>query len=325
MSANESEKGASKSGHSMPYWANLVGEQASKMQKKERATIGGRMRSRTLKNDGETRLDKPILGEISSSQMKQLSKNLGEDYLTKLTGHLFLKKFDLPRYKKIIFPLSEFKDAFPKAFDEFQAQSALYFPQLINQKTGERSYVLNKTKDETRQYILDFLINKSKKIEDYTLVLSEFWTNDYGGNVIISETGQVMVEIQQGEHTPLTTSQGNISMKANTNQFTGRLEFTTIDTTIDAKLADQLQKTIRRVLNLIPKKLVPSNGGGGRFQRSIIDELGRDCKEILTPGYFEFVLSKKEEKTIENEADEKEFSIFFIDARVNSAGKKYQF
>lgn len=205
-----------------------------------------------------------------------IAKNLYEDSKVKEKGLEDLKKFDLPRLNFIKMPLKEFFSDQKNAFRNLDSKK--YYVNLIS-KNLPRLRAINLNKQEIISFIKKSI--NERKISEYTLILSEYYENLYGGNSIIDSKGNLILELAQGSHGDVVTGKsiplflvemkGEKSLKIYENQKNNLVPIT------DNKIKKAILKTIAYIVG---------------------------TKQY---GYFEFVFAKK--------SLDKELSPIFIDYR----------
>lgn len=246
----------------------------------------------------------------------ELSEKLKEPAAIKEGGLNFLKKHDLPRYRKVSTSLEEFIKDPSSIFTRLSSPTGYYYSSIVAQETGERIFGLEQNKEEVEKFILEKLANQEISLNS-ELILSEYWHNYYGGNLLIAEGGKILVELVEGKHAKLVKGEGQILMHAESSEFTEILNFEEGEKMED-ELRIKLRQAVVDALNLIPKELVPvSDKPSRRFKEIVLNEAGEACVALPCPGYFEFILSKENSKS-------ETWKIIFIDARTGEAGNKYQ-
>jgi|GEM_PF-1028348 len=243
-------------------------------------------------------------------------KKLAETAGTKQAGLEFLEANDLPRYSRVSVDLVEFVQNPEHIFTQLPSQTGFYYASIVDRKTGARIFGLEQTQEMVKEFVAEKLINKEITL-DSELVLSEYWHNYYGGNLIIDREGKVFVELVEGKHAKLVKGEGQILMTAKTDALMGLLKFNAM-----AELADQdetkLRQGILNALNLIPKhSVVLTEGIENRFQETVVNDQGEPCAVLPYAGYYEFILTKAN-PSIDN------WSVIFLDARIGQAADKYQ-
>lgn len=287
------KKKSASSGSSMPHWCM---EAASAI---------------------ETKKPRTQLDSQRRSAQEKVVKGLAETAQTKQAGLEFLEVHNLPRYAKVSVDLERFVEKPEHVFAQLPSPTGLYYTSVVNLETGARTFGLEHTQEMVKEFIAEKLINKEITLNS-KLVLSEYWHNYYGGNLIISRDGRVFVELVKGKHEQLVKGKGKILMTAETNMLMGLLKF---DATTE--LADQeetkLRQSILDALSLIPKHSVALTEGvvKSRFQEPVVNDQGEQCTMLPYDGYYEFILTKAN-------PDIANWSVIFLDARVGRDADKYQ-
>ena len=285
------------SGSSIPHWAAITGTEEEKQKKTKQTAKERFLRQKVL----------------SKSDFAQI---LSEPPLVKKAGLQFLKEYNLPRYKKVSVNLQEFLDSPEGTFKELVSETGLYYSSILNLESGERIFRLGQRQKEVIEFILDKLSSK-EIILNSELILSEYWHNYYGGNLLISKNGRILVELVEGKHAKLVKSEGQVLMSAETQIHTNFLQFKN-KPEMDEQLQTSLRQAIIRTLSLVPKRQVFLDEEVlTRFQEARFDKKGNKYVELPHDGYFEFILTKKSE-------EEEKLRTIFIDARVGRAADKYQ-
>lgn len=256
-----------------------------------------------------------------ADQQRAAAARIAESSTDKKNGLRFLEEHNLPRYKKVSFSLSDFLDN-PDLQISLLPKPATgkYYTSIVDDLTGKRVFKL----DQARKQILPFVQSKldSREISpDSTITLSEYWPNLYGGNIVIGEDGSITIELVEGKHARLAKGMGKQILSAKSNPFTGFLKFELL--TDDDQLAQTLKKAVIDALHLIPKTqlVLVKNTSLGRFEELEKNELDQTISNTFTPGYYEFILSKKHErrKTSAN------LQAIFLDSRTGQEARKYFF
>jgi hypothetical protein len=253
---------------------------------------------------------------LKKDQAKISPEELVEGAAIKVAGLRFLEENNLPRYQKVMVNLKSFLHNPKRVFDRLSSQSGLYYSSIVNLKTGERLFGLEQTQEEVKKFIKEKLKTEEISI-DSQLILSEYWRNYYGGNLVINKRGKVFVELVEGKHAKLNKGQGPILLSAKTSEFSKTLQFNE-NQAVSEEQRTQLRQAIVKAINLLPQHLIPlSQRPSSRFKEAVSNENGEASVFVPISGYFEFILTKKDEKTDNLE-------VIFIDARTGVAADKYQ-
>jgi len=191
----------------------------------------------------------------------ELSGDLDED---RLKGFRALEEMGLPGYKRIKVPIGEF----------------LANPGIIKKDidTSKFVYVLAPKEENLRRFSnvsenvddLTDVINKNIRQEDwgkYELAVLEYFENFYGGTIVIGPEGQVYSEFKSGMLEGIDKGTVTPEFYAGTDKFTGSFKYSFED--------KDLRQAIQNMLSLIPHE------GEGREKKR-------------KPGYYEFILTKKD-------------------------------
>ncbi len=244
-------------------------------------------------------------------------ETLAESLAVRMKGLEKLKSLDLPRYKNLRVSLGEFLADPEKYFSLLANRGSLFYPKILK-ADGNRVYKLGATKDEVLEFIEKRENDAFQARAEDTFILSEYFDNLYGGNLIINENGAVVVEVVRGLNCEIAHGRQAPLVVGETNDFTGIMSYEKrpdYNSKNDSGLAwteEEFQKVREAIAAMIisfPKTNLPEPTNQTRFAnfsaRSPEDE---DCsKEILVPGYFEFFLTKLN--------NEDRYQVFFSDAR----------
>jgi hypothetical protein len=254
--------------------------------------------------------------KFEADQKKISQENLIEGASIKVAGLRFLEENNLPRYQKVMVNLKSFLHNPQRVFDRLPSQSGLYYSSIVNLETGERIFGLEQTQEEVKKFIREKLKREEISI-DSRLILSEYWRNYYGGNLVINKHGKVFVELVEGKHAKLNKGEGQILLSAKTSEFSETLQFSE-QQAVSEEQRTPLRQAIIRAINLLPQRLVPlSQKPSSRFKAVFNNENGEASVFVPVSGYFEFILTKKDEGSDNLE-------VIFIDARTGAAADKYQ-
>lgn len=264
----------------------------------------------------ETKNPQTQLDSQRRSAQELVVKGLAETALTKRAGLEFLEVNNLPRYSRVSVDLEKFVEKPEHTFAQLQSPTGFYYTSIVDRQTGARIFGLEQTQEMVRDFVAEKLIKQEITLNS-ELVLSEYWHNYYGGNLIINRDGKAFAELVEGKHAKLVKGEGKILMTAKTDELMGLLKFNT-----NEELADQeetkLRQGILNALNLIPKQaVVLTEGVENRFQETVVNDQGEPCAMLPYAGYYEFILTKAN-------PDIANWSVIFLDARIGQAADKYQ-
>ena len=121
-----------------------------------------------------------------------------EPYMRETKGDVedTFKALNLPAYRRSIQPLQEFLHHPEEALNSMRTDSCWY--QIIN-STGRHTYL-----DIPVKTILNHIKEKSENIAGATIVVSEYLPNVYGGNIVVSQSGQLYAEFGEGTNADYT-------------------------------------------------------------------------------------------------------------------------
>lgn len=223
-------------------------------------------------------------GAIRKGNQK-LAEQLDED---RLTGFRAMEKLHLPHFKQETIALAEFLCDPQKYFGKIGSQK--FYVNLSPRKELLTRYrQIDLSQEEVVPFVQEHV--PASQVENYLMVLSEFYENQYSGNIVISPSGEIVIEMVKGSHAPLVSGEKTPEFFVRRDEFTGNLSYSFEDKT--------LRKAVWNVLLAIPcfNEDMPSEG------------INRHTR--FTPGYYEFALIKREQT--------EPLKVMFIDYRGNSA------
>ncbi len=159
---------------------------------------------------------------------------------------------DLPTYKRILTTKQSFR---PEQIEAFRFDA--FWLQIFGSE--EKTTKLNLTRDELLQEVGDPSIDETTGI-----LVSEFLENKYGGNMVVSDNGQIVIEFGKGTNSDYTARNVTPSHFAISEPGTGTMQYSFAD----IKLRELVWNNVIR----------PIRQGG----------------EPL-PGYFEFIVADNDE------------------------------
>ena len=191
-----------------------------------------------------------------------------------------LENLNLPRYKRIIKPLAEFLEM-PHDFLSQQQEESSWFVLLEPRNGGKRLRKMGLKTDEVLEFINSTVREDNLDVNNYDLVISENFDQEYGGNIIINKDGGFSLEMSRGgqgvvaEGSHDDAKYGNL-LTVQKDPFLGSFVYSWND-------RDSGGKEIKGVP---PKDVV---------NRTImhIPHSGRARDRKFLPGYYEFHLVKK--------------------------------
>lgn len=191
-----------------------------------------------------------------------------ESVSTKLAGLEALKELNLPRLKRLEIPLASFIRHPEKYFRRLKVSR--YFASLVGGSKRVRAIDLNESQ------VMDFISQKigANKVESFKLLLSGYFENLYGGNIVIGAGGNVYVEVAEGTHGDLVTGRKTPTIFGIKDQFfeIGFYKDRNGEYLLDSD-SSELEQTLFRTLRFIPKDNPLTDGKMGYHQ-----------------GYYEFII-----------------------------------
>lgn len=174
----------------------------------------------------------------------------------KKQGYKAVDALGLPRYKRIIIESSNITN---KVLSELNCRLFLVTA-LPKQKDLRRSTKYNIEKDQVMEYVESF------KEDDYHFMISQFFTNEYGGSIIIGDYNQtIYAEFKRGTQGEIARAKVTPEFIVKRTTFIKKFEYNFNDVV----LKEAIYKTF---------KSIPHNKRG-RVLR-------------FHPGYYEFILYK---------------------------------
>jgi len=147
------------------------------------------------------------------------------------------------------------------------------------------------------------------RLGDYHIIVSEFFKNEYGGNILINAQGGIYMEVAQGNHAPLVSGAKTPEVIVERDKFTGVFHYSALKYGIGSsslqreELEDKhLKEALWNTLRVIPHDQPDEEAG-------LVDKVTRTT--MFTPGYYEFALVRK--------TSDRPLEPVFIDYRENTA------
>lgn len=216
---------------------------------------------------------------------QKLAQQLDED---RLTGFRAMEKLRLPHYKQETIALAAFLHD-PQEYLERIGSQKFYVNLLPRKGQLIRYRQIDLSQEEVVPFVQEHV--PASQVEHYLIVLSEFYENQYSGNIVISPGGEIVVEMVKGSHAPLVSGAKTPEFFVHRDEFTGSLSYSFED--------EALRKAVWNALLTIP----PFN------EDAPSEKIDRRTR--FTPGYYEFVLIKR--------GQTEPLKVIFIDYRGNSA------
>jgi len=228
--------------------------------------------------------------------------NIFEDARAKENGANTLEQLNLPIYRRIKTTIGEFLQNPEKYFSSLR--SNLYYPSVMDKKTGIRLFDLGLDESATLNFVKD-LIDKKAIFPDYSFTLSEYQKNEISGNITINpvifnesnrmaeHSGEIYIEIVDGEHVGLAYGEKSPVLIARTNLENNHPDIMNFDVTL--KTMEFSRPLIRKINNrhfwqrthgresyanfLLLKEIIET----GKIYWSLVDDKNRkkDQKAIL--------------------------------------------
>jgi hypothetical protein len=219
---------------------------------------------------------------IRSMGAENLAFLFEESVSTKLAGQKTLKELNLPHLRRLEIPLTSFLQNPERYFRRLKVSR--YFASLIGGSKRVRALDLNESQ------VGDFIAQNvgTDKTESLKLLLSGYFENLYGGNIVIGAGGNVYVEVAEGTHGDLVTGRKTPTIFGIKDPYLKTLGFYKDSGKKEILDDSELEQTLFCALRFIPK-----------------DNLLADGKMGFHPGYYEFIITK----------DETGLSPIFIDYR----------
>ena len=216
---------------------------------------------------------------------RNLADQLDED---RLIGFRAIEGLGLPRFRQETMIFSEFLRNPQEYLDRIGSQK--FYVNLPPRKEGLKRYrQIDLSRDEVLPFIQEHV--SASQSCDYTMVLFEFYENQYSGNIVIDDNGGLVVEMVKGSHAPLVSGEKTPEFFIRRDKFTGSLSYSFEDET--------LRKAVWNMLLAIPHY-------SDEFSTGDTDRYAR-----FTPGYYEFVLIRR--------GDARPLEAVFLDYRGNRA------
>lgn len=176
-----------------------------------------------------------------SSKINKLSK-IFENAQDKKNGAKTLEELNLPGYRSIKTTIGEFLQNSEKYFSSLR--SNLYYPSVMDEKTGVRLFGLGLDENATLNFVKD-LIDKKTIFLDYSFTLSEYQENEISGVITINpvlvnkgttkmdeNSGEINIEIVDGEHAGLAYGDKSPILIAKTNLENNHPDIMNFDVTL---------------------------------------------------------------------------------------------
>ena len=137
-----------------------------------------------------------------AASLKEVNKKLSQDLdVPRDEAFEAVDRIKLPRYERFSAQLSDFVKNSEKFFGIIK--SAYCYFNLKPLKPGLKNYrEPGVTKDQVTQFIMSG-INKDQ-YKDYNLTVSEYYENEFGGNILVNKDSGVQIEFKKGSQGPIS-------------------------------------------------------------------------------------------------------------------------
>jgi hypothetical protein len=186
--------------------------------------------------------------------------------LDRLEGFKALERLNLPRYKQMTLPLSDFLED-PEGYIDSIGSERFY----INLPPKQQDLQRYRQIDLERAEVMEFIDKHVPQANHphYIIHVSEYFENIFSGNIVINPAGDVVGEMVTGVQSPLATGEKTPEFTMKRDPFTKIFKYSFEE--------ESLRRAMWRTMLAIP------HDGEGRELES-------------TPGYYEFVLIKRDEQ-----------------------------
>lgn len=214
-----------------------------------------------------------------------LAWQLDEDKLIGLRG---LERLNLPRLYSETFLLKQFLQDPGGHFQRIGSEK--FYINLPPRREGLVRYrQIDLTEGEALQFIFEHV--PEDQVTNYNIVISEFFKNEYGGNILVNDKGGVYMEAAQGNHAPLVSGAKTPEVIVERGKFTGVFHYSALkyDAVSNGLQREELEDEHLKValwntLQVIPHDQPDEEAG-------LVDKVTRNT--MFTPGYYEFALVRK--------------------------------
>ncbi len=169
-----------------------------------------------------------------------------------------LDRFDLPRYKRLSLPLTDFLKT-PESYIKSLESSDLYVSLNPHNKKLPRQRRVMAVAD-----VVPFIAEHAGSNPDqFDILFLQYFDNLYGGNIVVSADNYMIIEFRKGYQGPIANGSETPQFRAARDIFTGHFSYSFEDR--------DLREMIYRTVQTIPHQ--PEKEG-----------------IIYLPGYYEFVI-----------------------------------
>lgn len=171
----------------------------------------------------------------------------------------------LPCYKRAVMPVEEFMKNPKRNLGSLDCER--FYVILLTEDSSKPRYVKDDlTRDDAVKFVKESLTRSQAK--QYSVILLQFYQNIYGGNIVIDDNQNVLVELIEGRQGPVARGTKTPPFSVWRDEYTGSFKYSFDD--------QKLRKTVFETLLHIPHT----------------EDVSRALK--FQTGYYEFALVKKE-------------------------------
>ncbi len=184
-----------------------------------------------------------------------------------------LENLGLPRLKRITTELINFLENPDEYFNQLESEQ--YHVSLLSSIEGKRR-LRNFGFGEVEA--IDFIHRNvaSEEVEKFTLVLSEYFPNIYGGNIVVNNDGSMLLEAAEGTHIELVHGHSTPTIFGARDPFLKTIGIYADPYKKKRLDTPELEQVFLGAIHSIPKDQLEDNGKMG-----------------FHPGYYEFVVVRK--------------------------------
>ena len=202
----------------------------------------------------------------------------------KLRSIQALERLGLPRYRTNITPITDFLSNPQTAFSQLDLDSYMVVLNPARAPKLERKRKFGVTKDEVPEFITKSL--EAAEYPDYDVIMQESFIHCYGGNLVCSANGLVLMELIEGEfgHNDLVVARKNPEFTMQRDPFTGL--FRAVVQPSFGEIDSDFQAAISKTILSVP-----------HHTNSTIESTIAARRLEFEPGYYEFYLDRRTAST----------------------------